>query len=82
MNPQAGSRAAALAPGSPAPHHEAQLPRANTALPSPQLGNGGEKAEGFQQQIPFAGRRLAGAFTLEGRTVTVYAVGNRKDIYR
>ena len=37
-----GSRAAALAPGSPAPHHEAQVPRANTALPSPQLRNEGE----------------------------------------
>ena len=37
-----GSRAAALAPGSPAPHHEAQLPRANTALPSLQLGGEGD----------------------------------------
>ena len=33
-----GSRAAAPAPGSPAPHHEDQLPREKTALPSPQLG--------------------------------------------
>ena len=40
---RSGSRAAALAPGRPAPLHEAQLPRANTALPSPQLGNEGEK---------------------------------------
>src|SRR6266853_2250356 len=37
------SRAAALAPGSPAPPHEAQLPRAKTALPSPQHDNEGEK---------------------------------------
>ena len=37
-----GSRTAALAPGSPAPRHEAQLPRANTALPSSQLRNKGE----------------------------------------
>ena len=36
-----GSRAAVLAPGSPAPLHETQLPRAKTALPSPQLGNEG-----------------------------------------
>ena len=34
-----GSRAAALAPGSPDPHCEVQLPRAKTALPSLQLRN-------------------------------------------
>ena len=40
-----GSRTAALAPSSPAPHHEAQLPRANTAWTSPQLGHEGETRE-------------------------------------
>ena len=37
-----GSPAAAPAPSSPAPHYEAQLPRANPAWPSPQLGYEGE----------------------------------------
>jgi mRNA-degrading endonuclease RelE of RelBE toxin-antitoxin system len=41
-----------------------------------------KKAQRLQQRIPFAGGRLSGAFALEGRTVTIYAVGNRKDIYR
>jgi hypothetical protein len=42
MNRHSRSRAAALARCSPAPHHQAQLPRAKTALPSPQLSKKGE----------------------------------------
>ena len=48
-----GSRAAALSPGRPAPHHEAQLPRAKTALPSPQPGNEGEKILAAWQAVSY-----------------------------
>jgi hypothetical protein len=49
-----GSRADALAPGSPVPHHKAQLPRAHTALPSPQLRNEDEtKARSALMKLTF-----------------------------
>src|SRR6266853_477576 len=56
-----GSRAAALDPGSPAPHHEAQLPRANTALPSPQLRNEGEGIRTMDEVPVSIARRFAEA---------------------
>ena len=46
-----GSRAAGLAPCSPAPHHEAQLPHANTTLPSPHVGNEDETMKSKEETL-------------------------------
>ena len=75
-----GSRAAALAPGSPAPHHEAQLPRANTALPSPQLGNEGETR--IANRIRFVCADLKEIGQIQKRTVGEKGVWRLSDAGR
>ena len=46
------------------------------------LGGNVKKLKGSRNQYRLRVRHYRVLFELEGRTVTVYAVGNRKDIYR